>query len=207
MVQITWPRWPPCPYMLKTLKNLLLWNQKANDLETWYRVLDYYQVCSNDDPGLTLTYFTASSNFVPFAFVWEGKTMDFSETVVVYDIKVGRCSQLNEYMSTKGHGHLLTLCKSLRFNFFSSIIADFNISSALRWAIQDLWSFGFCMGKCLNCRFSRNYWSLWGEYRCTYIQINEYTTSYDNLMSRSFIDLFPRSLRFNIFELLFLKKF
>ena len=25
------------------------------------------------------------------------KTMDFSETIVVYDIKVGRCSQLNEY--------------------------------------------------------------------------------------------------------------
>ena len=30
--------------------------------------------------------------------MWEeGKTMDFSETVVVYDIKGGRCSQLNEY--------------------------------------------------------------------------------------------------------------
>ena len=26
------------------------------------------------------------------------KTMDFSETIVVYDIKVSRCSQLNEYM-------------------------------------------------------------------------------------------------------------
>ena len=25
------------------------------------------------------------------------KTMSFSETIVVYDIKVGRCSQLNEY--------------------------------------------------------------------------------------------------------------
>ena len=25
--------------------------------------------------------------------------MDFSETVVVYDIKVGSCSQLNEYMN------------------------------------------------------------------------------------------------------------
>ena len=24
--------------------------------------------------------------------------MDFSETIEVYDIKVGRCSQLNEYM-------------------------------------------------------------------------------------------------------------
>ena len=56
-------------------------------------VLKYYQVCSNDDPWLTLTYFTARSNLVPYAFVWEnGKTMDFSETIVVCDIRVGRCS-------------------------------------------------------------------------------------------------------------------
>ena len=33
-------------------------------------VLEYYQVCSNDDPELTLTYFTARSNLVPYAFVW-----------------------------------------------------------------------------------------------------------------------------------------
>ena len=49
------------------------------------------------------------SNLVPYAFVWEKvKTMDFLETFVVYDIKVGICSQLNEYMklmSTKGQGH------------------------------------------------------------------------------------------------------
>ena len=52
-------------------------------------VLKYYQVCSNDDPGLTLTYFTARSNLVPYAFVWEkGKTMDFSETIVVCDLKL-----------------------------------------------------------------------------------------------------------------------
>ena len=30
-------------------------------------VLEYYQVCSNDDPGLNLTYFTARSNLVPYA--------------------------------------------------------------------------------------------------------------------------------------------
>ena len=36
-------------------------------------VLEYYQICSNDDPGLTLTYFTASSNLVPYAFVWGEK--------------------------------------------------------------------------------------------------------------------------------------
>ena len=34
-------------------------------------VFEYYQVCSNDDPGLTLTYFTARSNLVPYVFVWE----------------------------------------------------------------------------------------------------------------------------------------
>ena len=58
-----------------------------------HRVLEYYQVDTNDDSGLTLTYFTARSNLVPYAFVWEkGKTKDFSETVVVYDIKIGSCS-------------------------------------------------------------------------------------------------------------------
>ena len=54
-----------------------------------HRVLEYNQGCSNDDPGLTLTYFTTRSNLVPYAFVWEkGKTMDFSETIVVYDLKL-----------------------------------------------------------------------------------------------------------------------
>ena len=52
-------------------------------------MLEYYQVCSNDDPELTVTYFTARSNFFPDAFVSEkGKTMDFSETIVVYDLKL-----------------------------------------------------------------------------------------------------------------------
>ena len=41
-------------------------------------VFEYYQVSSNDDPGMTLTYFMARSNLVPCAFVWEtGKTMNF----------------------------------------------------------------------------------------------------------------------------------
>ena len=90
-------------------------------------VLEYYQVCSNDDPGLTMTYFTARSNLVLYAFVLEkGKTMDFSETIVVYDIKIGRCSQLNEYMklmNIKGQGHSLTIVQghsdSTFSNFFS----------------------------------------------------------------------------------------
>ena len=52
-------------------KNLILWNQKTDDLEVGMQhwVLEYYQLCSNDDPGMTLTYFTARSNLVPYAFV------------------------------------------------------------------------------------------------------------------------------------------
>ena len=53
-----------------------------------HRVLEYYKfaqimaLCCS-------TYFTARSNLVPYAFVWEkGKTGDFSETIVVYDLKL-----------------------------------------------------------------------------------------------------------------------
>ena len=59
-----------------------------------YRVLEYYQVCSNDDPGLTLTCFTARSNLVCYAFVWEkGKRMDFSEIIAIYDLKLATDDQ------------------------------------------------------------------------------------------------------------------
>ena len=54
---------------------------------------------SNDDPGLTLTYFTARSNLFILAFLWEKvKTVDFSETIAACDLKVGRCRQLIEIM-------------------------------------------------------------------------------------------------------------
>ena len=77
--------------MVKTFKNLLLQNQKFYDLETWHVALGTQarQSLYNDDPGLTLTYFTARSYLVPYVFVWEkGKTMDFSETIVVYGLKL-----------------------------------------------------------------------------------------------------------------------
>ena len=50
------------------------------------------------------------------------------------------------FMSTTCQGHLLTLVQitqiQLFLNLFSSITADLNISSALRWAIQNHWSSG-----------------------------------------------------------------
>ena len=65
-----------------------------------HRVLKYYLVCSNDDPGLILTDFTAGSNLVLYAFVYGKKLKQcfffffffffFSEAIVFYNIKVGR---------------------------------------------------------------------------------------------------------------------
>ena len=56
-----------------------------------HRVLEYYQVYSNDDPEMTQTYFSVRSNLVlMLLYGKKGKTMDFSETVLVYDIKGGR---------------------------------------------------------------------------------------------------------------------
>ena len=81
--------------MLLYGKNVKQWSFQTQrpmtlKLGRQHRVLEYYQVCSNDDPGLTLTYFMVRSNLVPYAFVWEKrKTMEFSETIVVYDVKVG----------------------------------------------------------------------------------------------------------------------
>ena len=72
--------------------------------------------------GLTLSYFTARSNLVPYVFVWEcTKTIDFLETIVVYDIKIGRWSQLNEFMKLfeyQWSGHSLTLVQVIKI-FYS----------------------------------------------------------------------------------------
>ena len=57
-------------------------------------------VCSNDDHGVTLTYFTARSNLVTLTFLKEKvKTMDFSETIEACDLKAGRYIQLIEFMT------------------------------------------------------------------------------------------------------------
>ena len=58
----------------------------------------------------------------------EGKTMDFSETIVIYDKKVGRCSQVNEYTKLFEYQRSRSfidlgpnLSDLIFLNFFSSI--------------------------------------------------------------------------------------
>ena len=60
-----------------------------------HRELQPIIVCSSDDPGLTLAYFTARSKMRLRLFYREKvKTVFFSETIAVPDLKVGRCRQL-----------------------------------------------------------------------------------------------------------------
>ena len=52
--------------------------------------------------------------------------MDFSEAVVVYDIKVGRFSQLNEYMNLYEYQRSVSFIdlhpRSLRFHIFELLL-------------------------------------------------------------------------------------
>ena len=104
-VRVTWPRWPPYPYMVKTFENLLRRNRMA-----WYAAFGtlLYEVCTNDDPWLALINVTARSNSATWAFVWgKRQTVYVSEALVAYDIKVDICSQLNDFfIYIKGQGHL-----------------------------------------------------------------------------------------------------
>ena len=91
------PKMAAMPIYTKNLNKIFFSGTKrpmALNFGMHHWVLEYYQICSNDDPGLTLTYFTARSNLVPYAFVWEkGKTMGFSETVVIFDLKLATDDQ------------------------------------------------------------------------------------------------------------------
>ena len=88
-VGVTWPRWPPCPYMVKTFKNRC-WNRMADVAETWYTALGTQVLPSFfKDHKLIFDLFTQRSTLVPYAFVWENAwMMVYSESIEVCDINV-----------------------------------------------------------------------------------------------------------------------
>ena len=79
------------PICGKTLKIFFSGTKRSVTLKLGMQqwVFEYCSIYSNDEPGLTLTYLTARSNLPPYAFVWgKSKTIDISETIVVYDVKM-----------------------------------------------------------------------------------------------------------------------
>ena len=107
-------------------------NQKACDLETWYatsgtQVLGYSNVFKWR-PWVDLDLCYGKVKFGPFCFCMriKGKTMNFSETIVVYDIKlVDAVNKMStwSFKNIKGHGHSLAFVQchseSTFSNFFS----------------------------------------------------------------------------------------
>ena len=98
-VRVTWPRWPPCPYNygknLKISSSPVLKGLWPYDLETWSVALGAQVLPSLFKwwPWVDLDLFYGKVNLFPYAFVCEkGKRIDISETIVVYDVKVDRCS-------------------------------------------------------------------------------------------------------------------
>ena len=83
-----------------------------------------FKVCSNDDLGLTLTFFTASSTLLRNAFIWgSAKILDFIETIEVYELKVGPNSWISKQMNacgTRGQGHCLAFVQGHSYLYFQA---------------------------------------------------------------------------------------
>ena len=77
MVKVTWPVSPPCPYMVKTLKSCVSVIKKPMTLKVGIKrwMFEYYQVCSNDDYGLTFTFCQIRSPMLLYGK--KDKTIDF----------------------------------------------------------------------------------------------------------------------------------
>ena len=115
---VTWPRWPPASYMVKTLKHLLHWNQRPTTLKLGRQhwVHKYYQVYSM----MTLGW--------PWLILRQGEIWSLillygkKGKIVVYDVKVGICSLLYDYMKLYEYQRsrlFIDLClRSFRDNIF-----------------------------------------------------------------------------------------
>ena len=115
-------------------------------------VLKYYQMCPNDYPGLTLLYFIASSNLVPFAYKWENaEAVDFLEMDEFYEVKVSTYSQINEYMTIYDYPWsrwFIDLCpRWLRFNIFQTSFPQKPLGwlkPNFLWSLHGMWGINIC---------------------------------------------------------------
>ena len=71
MVMVTWPTWPPYPYMVKTLRHLLFSNHWVDWLETWFVAsVDWVLSILFKWPCVDLDPFLSRSNLVPWDIEW-----------------------------------------------------------------------------------------------------------------------------------------
>ena len=89
---VTWPRWPPSPYIVKTLEKKL----PTKPIGRWPWNLVCSIGCSSTTKfvqmitlGWPRPILRQGQIWSLMLFVWEkGKTMDFSKTIVIYGLKL-----------------------------------------------------------------------------------------------------------------------
>ena len=153
MILVTWPIWPPRPYMVKPFK-ILLRNRGADFYETWYAALGTPAHHSLFKWWLWSEFdlFYGKVKFGNFCFFYRKKwKLDFSETIAACDLKVDRCRRLIEMMkvceywrSRSFHYHIFS-----RFCMFCALLGQ-----DIRWAFTGplvLWFF------CLSIQRSNIY--------------------------------------------------
>ena len=72
----------------KNLKNLLLWDQKADNFESWYAAMGTWVLPSlfKWSPWVDLDLFLAMSYLVPYAFVWKKKVKQWIVQKLLYSM-------------------------------------------------------------------------------------------------------------------------
>ena len=128
MVQVTWPIWPQCPYMVNTLKNIS--SLEPNSRCPWKLVCNIgYSSTIKFIQMTTLGWpwpISGEGQIWSLMLLYEKNIMEFSETIVVCDIKVGRVIQLNEYMNLYEYQRPRSFIdlhpRSLRFSIFKLLL-------------------------------------------------------------------------------------
>ena len=110
--------------MVKTLINLLRWNQKGDGLETW-NASSGTQVLPNLFKWPTWVDLLRQGQIWSFLLLYgeKGKTMDFSETIVVCDIKlVDAVNQMSKwsFKNIKGQVVHWTSSKVIQIKHFQN---------------------------------------------------------------------------------------
>ena len=98
---------------------------------------EYYQIYSNDDLGLTLTYFTARSNLVPYGFEW--KMLKLCIFLLYYHLWYGNAVSFSPF-ECLSQGHLLTLAKGhLGWRFLKSFILETTWQIEIIFNLKSMW--------------------------------------------------------------------
>ena len=175
---VKWPIWPPCPYMVKNLKKSFSGPIKAKfHMESWW-------------DGGTKVYSNGHGHMTKMA------------TMPIYDKNLKKSSS----PEPKGQWPWKLIC-SIGYSSTSKFVRMMTLS--WHWPILwqgQIWSLMLLYaekGKIMAfsetivvCDIKVSRFSL---------LFNEYMNYYEYQWSRSFIELHPRSLRFNIFNLLLLR--